>query len=928
MASDLGAGGPGKGDARPDESGLHREGSVKRARPSVKADLTPEEPIIRTVPPPISPATPRLDFSPSGTSNITSTSAQANPQAPTLPIRSTLRPRPPTILIPGLGSGSLAQWTQRQGNSFWQPDPRHQPSELTAGRGPPPPRPPRPTFVPLLHPQGSQGVPKASSQQEEAFPPPVPPKSEEGKPSKSSGDDGTRTSDGLGGTATEVSSIGMPDFPLPVVPSTPSPPMRRGANLGPPPSARKGASMYYSQNSYVSPIPEEMPEGHSSYASDQVVPSSWGDGPPSYYMGEDNEEAGGIKAPSMSPGGQDPNLATDSQDSAGYRNPSRRSKGSSKEVFGSHVLGYQEAYSPAALSPISAANSDTSNSRLWPAGGVSESGSPVDQPVNHPQDVDGPRPKYLAPPREVSPAFNTPISPVSRSQTPFNTPFSPVSRSQTPVGSKGKNVIRTPETRDPFNTEATVSPLTFTDPSTAEREQKRPPGLNLTPPKSGDVRSSQTSLPELIRRATKLASNLDRTRTASRVGAWDGIRGNEKSARGDDSHSISDILAAFPSPSSSTPTVERQSPRRTSPVGKSSLSNVHGQTNQPRMRAVPEKRQRRRCCGMPLWVFALLCLVLLLLITAAVIIPVTLIVLPKQRGDKAPTLTSCIQDFPCGNGGTNLLIKKSCRCVCANGFTGSSCNATAPGGCITADFKAEQSGVIYRNATMGSGIPRLLFQAFSNFSIPLETSSLLSLFSSMNLSCADENQLITFNDRSRRRSLSLQFAIPELLNPVVRPERGPSVHSPHTATLPPRLMPTLLPRDDDPPSPLEPFFGDDSDTNVVTSNDIILAGPTGVVVPSPSSTATGPESFRSASATPRVPQQAFDFARVAVLFVLQEASLNDAVVARDRLSEALKNVQMYNSTPVNAGRSMEVDFGKMSFNFGNGSIFGGRTTGA
>lgn len=919
MASDLGAGEPGKDSQKPDESALHQEGSVKRARQSVTADLTPEQPIIGTVPPPIITATPGSEVAASSPSNISSNSPEANPQAPTLPTRSTLRPRPPTILIPGLGSGSLAQWTQRQGNSFWQPETQHPTPERTTGRGPPPPRPPRPTVVPLLNPQGSHGVQKASSQPEQATPPPIPPKNEEGKPSTSSGDDGARTSDGSSRTATEVAPIVIPEFPLPAVPSSPSPPMRRGANLGPPPSARKGASMYYSQNSYVSPIPEEMPEGHSSYASDQVVPSSWGDGPPSYYMGDDNEDSSGIKAPAMSASRQDPNLPTDAQDSAGYRNPSRRSKGSSKEVFGSHMLGYQEPYSPAGLSPISAVNSETSNSRLWPTGGVSDSGSPVDDQVNHPQNVDGPRPKYLAPPSGVSPVSPNPTSPA------FNTPFSPVSQSQTPAGSKGKHAFGTPETRDPFNTQATASPLTSTSPSTGEREPKRPPGLNLTPPKTSEVRSSQSSLPELIRRATRLASNLDRIRATSRVGPWDGFRGNEKSARGDDSHSISDILAAFPSPSSSTPTVERQSQRRTSPVGKSSLSNVHGRTYQPRTRADPEKRQRRRCCGMPLWVFALLCLVLLLLITAAVIIPVTLIVLPKQRGDKAPTLTSCIQDFPCGNGGTNLLIRKNCRCVCSNGFTGSSCNATAPTGCITADFKAEQSGVIYRNATLGSGIPRLLFQAFSNFSIPLETSSLLSLFSSMNLSCADENQLVTFNDQSRRRSLPLQFAIPELLNPDVRPERGPSGLSPHTTTPPPRLMPTLLPRDDDSPSPLElAFFSDDSDTTVVTSNDIILAGPTSAVVPSPSSTTTSSQIFISASATPRVPQQAFDFARVAVLFILQEGTLNDAVVARDRLSEALKNAQMYNSTPVNAGQSIEVDFGKLTFSFGNGSTFGGR----
>lgn len=920
MASDMEAGGPDKGDQRPDESDLHRDGSVKRTRQSVNADLTPEQPIVGTVPPPISPAMPQSDLPPSGTSNMASTSLEANPQTPVLPVRSALRPRPPTILIPGLGSGSVSQWTQRQGNSFWQPDSRNRPPELAVGRGPPPPRPPRPSLVPLLHPQGPQGVQPVSTSQEQASAQQDPPKNGEGKSSRFPGHDGTPTSDGLSGTATEVSPIGIPEFPLPAVPSSPSPPIRRGANLGPPPSARKGASMYYSQNSYVSPIPEEMSEGHSSYASGQVFPSSWGDGPPSYYLGEDNEEDTGTKTSGISPVGQDPSLTADSQDYAGYRNPSRRSKGSSKEVTGSQMLGHQEANSPAALSPISAVNSETSNSRLWPAGGVSETGSPVDQQVNHPQDPDGPRPKYLVPPSGVSPASTNPTSPA------INSPFSPVSSSQTPAGSKGKHTMGTPEKGNPFNTQATASPLTSAAPSTGEKEHNRPAGPNLTPPKDGEVRSSQSSLPELIRRATRLASNLDRSRTVSRVGAWDGIRRIEKPAHGDESNSISDILAAFPSPSSSSPTVERQSQRRPSPIGKSSLSNMHSRTNHPRTRSDPEKHQRRRCCGMPLWVFALLCLVLLLLIIAAVIIPVTLIVLPRRHANKTPTLTRCIQDFPCANGGTNLLIKKSCRCVCSNGFTGSTCSATAQSGCITADFKAEQSGVIYRNATVGSGIPRLLFQAFSNFSIPLETSSLLSLFSSMNLSCADENQLVTFNDRERRRSLPVQFAMAKLLNLKERPGRGPSVRSPHTTAPPSPLVPTLFPRGDDPPSPAElAFFEDGSDTSVVTSNDIILAGPTSLWLPNPSTTMTSSEPTRSASATPRVPRKAFDFARVAVLFILQEASLNDAVVARDRLSEVLKNPQMYDSNPVNAGQSIEVDFGKMTFTFGNGTTFGGRS---
>ncbi|KAG9528566.1 hypothetical protein KCU79_g23242, partial [Aureobasidium melanogenum] len=47
---------------------------------------------------------------------------------------------------------------------------------------------------------------------------------------------------------------------------------------------------------------------------------------------------------------------------------------------------------------------------------------------------------------------------------------------------------------------------------------KRPPRLNVDAVREAEARGSLTSLPDLIRRATKVASNLDRGRTASRLG--------------------------------------------------------------------------------------------------------------------------------------------------------------------------------------------------------------------------------------------------------------------------------------------------------------------------------------------------------------------------------------------------------------------------
>lgn len=79
-------------------------------------------------------------------------------------------------------------------------------------------------------------------------------------------------------TLSSVASI--PDFPLPI--QAPPPPAmgppRRSVTLGPPPSARRGASSFYSHLSYVSPIPEESPRSrsHTSYASSAAMPENWG----------------------------------------------------------------------------------------------------------------------------------------------------------------------------------------------------------------------------------------------------------------------------------------------------------------------------------------------------------------------------------------------------------------------------------------------------------------------------------------------------------------------------------------------------------------------------------------------------------------------------------------------------------------------------
>ncbi|MBE3044600.1 hypothetical protein IMZ48_18950 [Candidatus Bathyarchaeota archaeon] len=76
-----------------------------------------------------------------------------------------------------------------------------------------------------------------------------------------------------------ASTPSISDFPMPTGVVAPAmPPPRRSVTLGPPPSSRRGASSFYSQVSYVSPIPEESPRtrSHTSLASSAAMPESWG----------------------------------------------------------------------------------------------------------------------------------------------------------------------------------------------------------------------------------------------------------------------------------------------------------------------------------------------------------------------------------------------------------------------------------------------------------------------------------------------------------------------------------------------------------------------------------------------------------------------------------------------------------------------------
>lgn len=444
----------------------------------------------------------------------------------------------------------------------------------------------------------------------------------------------------------------------------------------------------------------------------------------------------------------------------------------------------------------------------------------------------------------------------------------------------------------------------------AERVGKRrPPRLDVDAVRDAEARGSLTSLPELIRRATRLAANLDRGKTASRLGLdfWESGAPEKNKLDSRRSGSLSDMLAAFPPPGDATPTGERTPRPMRGSKTRWPLSADQGYGDADSATTDRKSKRRRRCCGMPMWTFVTLLIVLLFLIAAAVIIPIVLIVIPKMKDTTnnaaqnnsgtatgtpnsnnpptaAPTSTSgsnqCNGIITCQNNGVAILNSdRSCNCVCINGFTGRTCGTQADAGCTTTDIAGTT------NATIGTGIPRLLESAMNNFSIPLDAPSLLSLFSNLSLSCTSENALVTFNGLASR-SIP-QAHLPILVEMAVEPSRTlPLLDLLHSERAPRKLKQRQ------------------------TIGEPGVAQPNRAAAAAASATATPtPTEPISSNAT------AIDFARVGVLLALQETrTLDTAAKAQEALQDFLTNNRNGNSN------SNKVDLGPFNIDLVNFSI--------
>jgi hypothetical protein len=676
--------------------------------------------------------------------------------------------------------------------------------------------------------------------------------------------------------ASETSSLGsIPDFPIPQPPMPSIQQTRRMPSLGPPPSSRRGPSSYYTQMSYVSPIVEES-EGrsdvtrsrHGSYASSNVFPTN-----DDFYANEDlfSDDDSTITSDrgTISPGDQDDRRGLVQQSPALLRQASlgRRTKPSlmtikSVDSFGDKKgAGRQKGDGTRSAAGAAAIG----------AAGMRANGSSSNVSLTSLRNVQ-----------------------LATDSNPVDYPF-------------------------PDETRNTTS-------SFAERAgTRRPPKLDMDAVRDAEARGSLTSLPELIRRATRLAANLDRGKTASRLGLdfWEAGAPDRKDTR---QSGLSDMLAAFPPPGHDTP-------RSQSSKWPSARNESRGGVTDSAM-SNEKTKKRRRCCGMPLWTFITLLIVLLFIIAAAVVIPIVLVVIPNQTKNSntalqegqgnnnnnnnnngngngngnggnsmgngnnngnsitsnapaqpaptlAPGLNQCDGVITCQNGGISILNSdRTCNCVCINGFTGNTCTNNDATGCTSASVPGTAN-----NATMGTAISRLLGNTAAGFAIPLNSTRVLAKFSELSLSCAAQNALITFNGLASRSEGRLIHAVN--LKLLVEPSRSlPNLHHPH----PPQAVASQKKRQ-------------------------AIGAPGAPVVTKAAEPTPTPKQPVSSNV------RALDFARVGVLFALQETGeLNIAAKAQESIQSFLTSNRQGNADNSNLNIGpFKMDLVQLAITFNNGT---------
>lgn len=312
---------------------------------------------------------------------------------------------------------------------------------------------------------------------------------------------------------------------------------------------------------------------------------------------------------------------------------------------------------------------------------------------------------------------------------------------------------------------------------------------------------------------------------------------------------------------------------------------------------------------MPPWVFILLVILLLCIIAVAIVIPLQFFVFKTLGNHEEPQagLEKCRSDLTCQNGGTNVLSQGTCSCICTNGFSGSDCSEEGGStACTTTTLASSDSGSDIEDVTIGRALPRLIADANSNFSIPLSGTAILARINSGDISCLTQNALVTFDGRSTRMG-EASSEIKDMGDDSNAEKIAARAASDFAGT----AMPTKVRRAVESES-------------LETATGSLFIPRTTVASEEPRPTATEPP-----SPVYNVTEEALDFARVAVLFVLQEQTINRASDAQTRLerffnrasqSDQLDPVTELDAKNVTVGGDNSIDLVNYRLSVGEGLV--------
>lgn len=316
---------------------------------------------------------------------------------------------------------------------------------------------------------------------------------------------------------------------------------------------------------------------------------------------------------------------------------------------------------------------------------------------------------------------------------------------------------------------------------------------------------------------------------------------------------------------------------------------------------------------MPLWCFVLSLLLLLCIIAAAVIVPLKLVVFkdkevkPTENGISA--IEICQRDAECLNGGTSVISGSSCSCICANGYEGARCDRLGTQGCTTVNYFGTDSGERFEKITVGNAITRLVDGSDLKYSIPLFWEELVNQFGKGGVSCSQGNSLVSFNGGTGAEEEASSSAT------TASSSSKASITAAPTAT----------------PTGGNGGLGKrqlDIDTNIALATGTATAAnikPTGsatsiITAPLPTGTSTTKSGSSPKTGNITISADTMDFARVAVLYVVQERSVSEGLQAQDGLINCLKGAGDVTATNNGTIRADQGMFAWTNANGGTGFV--------